>query len=101
MNPTLDQTLNPTPLEILRNKKGWRLNRVHQELKKRGTPISYPTLLRIEHGYRSVIVRDKITKEILKEKKMPYKPRPGYLMILAKLFRVADENSIYEDRSKK
>ncbi len=96
MNPTL----KPTPLVKLRHKKGWRLTRVHTELLKRGTPISYPTLLRIEHGYRTVIVRDKITREITKEIKMPYKPRPGYLMILAKLFKVQDANTIYQDRSK-
>lgn len=96
MNPDL----NPTPLEMLRHKKGWRLIRVKQELQKRGTPISWPTLLRIEHGYRTVIIRDKVTKQIIKEKKMPYKPRTGYLMILAKLFKVKNENSIYEDRSK-
>lgn len=96
MNPNL----KPTPLENLRHKKGWRLVQVKEELKKRGTPISYPTLLRIEHGYRIVITRDKATGEVIKEKKMPYKPRPGYLMILAKLFKVKDEKSIYEDRSK-
>lgn len=96
MNPTL----KPTPLVKLRHKKGWRLTRVHIELKKKGTPISYPTLLRIEHGYRTVIIRDKKTKEIIEEKKMSYNPRAGYLMILAKLFDVKAPNSIYEDRSK-
>lgn len=96
MNPTL----KPTPLVKLRHKKGWRLTRVHTELQKKGTPISYPTLLRIEHGYRTVIIRDKKTKEIIEEKKMRYNPRAGYLMILAKLFDVKAPNSIYEDRSK-
>lgn len=94
MNPNL----NPTPLEKLRHKKGWRLIRVKKELDARGTPISYPTLLRIEHGYRTVIERDK-KGNILQEIKMPYNPRPGYLMILAKLFKVKDANCIYEDRS--
>lgn len=96
MNPPLI----PTPLQKLRHKKGWRLTRVHKELKKKGTPISYPTLLRIEHGYRTEVIRDEKTNEILGEKKMPYKPRAGYLMILAKLFNVKAPNSIYEDRSK-
>lgn len=95
MNPDL----NPTPLEKLRHKKGWRLNRVETELKERGTPISYPTLLRIEHGYRTVVERDK-EGNIVSEKKMPYTPRPGYLLILAKLFKVKNANEIYEDRSK-
>lgn len=95
MNPSL----NPTPLQKLRHKKGWRLNRVEQELKKRGTPISWPTLLLIDHGFRSVITRDK-EGEIIREQKKPYKPRPGYLMILAKLFKVKDANTMYEDRSK-
>lgn len=97
MNPNL----KPTPLQIHRNKKGWRVVRVAQELKKRGTPISWPTLLKIDHGYRSEIIRDKITNEILKEKRIAYKPRVGYLMILAKLFKVKDPNKMYEDRSKK
>lgn len=96
MNPNL----NPTPLEKLRHKKGWRLIQVKDELIKRGTPISYPTLLKIEHGYRTVVMRDKITRKKMKEKKMPYKPRAGYLMILAKLFKMKNENDIYEDRSK-
>lgn len=92
--------LKPTPLKIHRTKKGWRLVRVDQELKKRGTPISWPTLLKIDHGFRSEIIRDKITKKKIKEKKVAYKPRTGYLMILAKLFKVKDPNSMYEDRSK-
>lgn len=96
MNPPI----KPTPLVKLRHKKGWRLTRVHTELKKRGTTISYPTLLKIEHGYRNMIIRDKKTKEIIEEKKMPYKPRAGYLMILANLFKVKDANTIYQDRSK-
>lgn len=95
MNPSL----NPTPLQKLRNRKGWRLNRVAEELKKRGTPISWPTLLMIDHGFRSVIIRDK-EGQIIKEGKKPYKPRPGYLMILAKLFKVKDYSTMYEDRSK-
>lgn len=95
MNPPL----KPTPLEKLRHKKGWRLLRVHKELAKRGTPISYPTLLKIEHGYRSEISRDS-SGNISREKKVKYKPRAGYLLILAKLFKVKSPNSIYEDRSK-
>lgn len=96
MNPNL----NPTPLQKLRHKRTWRLVRVKQELLKKGTPIAWPTLLKIDHGYRSLIIRDKTTKKIISEKKVAYKPRIGYLMILAKLFNVKDANSIYEDRSK-
>lgn len=91
--------LKPTPLQIHRNKKGWRLNRLEQELKKRGTPISWPTLLIIDHGFRNVITRDK-NRNIIKEEKKAHKPRPGHLLILAKLFKVADANTMYEDRSK-
>lgn len=96
MNPNL----NPTPHQKLRHKKGWRLVNVKEQLLKRGTPISWPTLLKIDHGFRSVIIRDKITRKKIKEVRAAYKPRPGYLMILAKLYRVKDPNSIYEDRSK-
>lgn len=96
----MSTNLKPTPLQIHRNKKGWRLVRVDQELKKKGTPISWPTLIKIDHGFRSVIIRHKITRKKIKEKKMAYKPRAGYLMILAKLFKVKNPNKMYEDRSK-
>ena len=95
MNPNL----KPTPLEKLRHKKGWRLIRVKQELDKRQTPISYPTLLRIEHGYRTMIVRDD-KGAIVNEKKIPYKPRHWHLIQLAKLFNVKNPQKIYENRHK-
>lgn len=82
--------LFPTPLKRCRHKKGWRLVRVKQELIKKGTPISYPTLLTIEHGF-------KVDKET--GQKLPYKPGRRLLADLGKLFKKQAEE-MYEDRSK-
>jgi hypothetical protein len=81
--------LEATPLKRCRHKKGWRLVRVKQELIDKGTPISYPVLLTIEHGYKV----DKAGK------KLPYKPGRRTLADLGKLFKKKPED-MYEDRSK-
>lgn len=90
--------MNPAPLKHLRHQKGWRLTEVSIKLKAQGTPISWPTLVNIDHGYRSVIVRDKAGKKI-REKKAAYKPFRRTLADIAKLFKVKPED-VYEDRSK-
>lgn len=90
--------LKPTPLQKLRHKKAWRLKRVHKELIKQGTPVSWPTLLKIDHGCKTVIVRGP-DKKILHEKKVAYHPYERTLSDIAKLFKVKS-TQIYEDRSK-
>lgn len=91
--------ITETPLRRLRHQKGWRLIRVKQELIKQGTPISWPTLLKIDHGYKSAIIRDKQGK-IIEEKKMPYTPHPRTLADLAKLFKVKI-GKVYQHKNKK
>lgn len=88
---------HPTPHQILRHKKGWRLVHVHQELLKRGTPVSYPTLLMIDKGFRPVNVRDE-NKKIISRKKKKYKPSRYTLILLSKLYKVKPEE-IYSDRT--
>ncbi len=84
MNPSL----NPTPLKKCRHAKGWRLVRVKKELIKIGTPVSWPTLVMVDNGYRSV-----------KGKKKAYKPNMSTLIFLGKLFKKKPK-SMYKDRSK-
>lgn len=90
--------LKPTPLQKLRHKKAWRLKRVFKELIKQGTPVSWPTLLKIDHGCKTVIVRGP-NREILEEKKVAYHPYERTLSDIGKLFKVSSKK-VYEDRSK-
>lgn len=94
----MNSELKATPLKKLRHKKGWRLIKVKQELDKRGTPISWPTLLKIEHGYKTGIIRG-LNGKILKEQKLLYRPSRRTLADIAKLFKV-DIKDVYQDRSK-
>lgn len=90
--------MNPSPLRKLRHKKGWRLNEVEKKLIEKGTPVSWPTLLKIDHGFNKVIIRD-IHGNILKEEKRPYKPSMRILSDIGKLFK-KPAKEMYEDRSK-
>ena len=90
-------TLRATPLQKLRHQKGWRLIRVQRELQKQGTPISWPTLINIDRGFKVVVIRDE-NKQILEERKLPYKPGKRLLTDIADLFDVPVKK-IYQDRS--
>lgn len=89
--------MKPTPLRNLRHKKGWRLNLVHKKLMAQGTPVSWPTLLKIDHGFKKDIIRK--NGVIVKEKKIPYNPSSRILADIAKLFKVKAKD-MYQDRSK-
>lgn len=93
----MKSTINATPLQTLRHQKGWRLIQVHEKLKDAGTPVSWPTLLKIDHGYvKKIIRKDGV---IIKEKRLPYKPNPRILSDIGKLFHVKAKD-MYKDRSK-
>ncbi len=89
--------MNPSLLAELRHQKGWRLIQVHQKLKDRDTPVSWPTLLKIDHGYKTVVVRNRKGR-VTGERKIPYKPTRGILRDIAGLFKVK-VSKVYEDRS--
>ena len=90
--------LNPTPLKTLRHKKGWRLSHLCAELKRKETPISWPTLVMIDNGFRAKVKRDENGK-IISRKRQKYKPSRHILAALAKFFKVKPD-AIYSDRSK-
>lgn len=85
--------MNPSPLRHLRHKKAWKLIHVYSKLQDQGTPVSWPTLEKIDHGFKSV--RDKDGNMIRKK----YTPQRRILVDIAKLFKVKPDK-IYEDRSK-
>ena len=81
-----------TPLQKLLFNKGVNLQWLHHK-----TGISYPTLVHINRGYRSMPKRDENHKIISKEKKK-FTPEIWTLMQIAKALKVKP-NEIYEDRS--
>jgi hypothetical protein len=82
--------MEPTPLKEFRHKKGWRLNRVESELIKRKIPISWPTLIKIDNGYKSVIIKN--TDGTMQRKKAKYNPSNKNLKKLAKLTGINYKN---------
>lgn len=88
----------PTPLQKLRHKKAWTLSQLYLKLREAETPISFPTLILLDHGYRSKVIRDENGK-ISRKEKLPYTPNPRTLADIARLFNVKP-SAVYEDRSK-
>lgn len=91
--------MKPAPLRELRQKKGWRLIHVSEQLIKRGTPVSWPILINIDRGYKAIITRDSNSK-IINIHKKKYNPSRHTKADIAKLFKVKPEE-IYADRSGK
>lgn len=89
---------NPTPLQKFLFKIGMDLQWLHEKSK-----VSYPTLVNINHGFRSVVKRDKTTGKIISKSKKKFTPEIWTLMQIAKAFRHAGikvkPEEIYEDRS--
>lgn len=88
----------PTPLQKLRHKKAWTLSELNLKLIEAKTPVSFPTLINIDRGYRSKVLRDEFGK-IDRREKLPYHPNPRTLADIARLFNVKP-SSVYKDRSK-
>lgn len=90
--------MDPTPLQHLRHQKGWRLITVAEKLKEKNTPVSWPTLVNFDRGYRAVIIRDKKGNKV-REEKRKYSPGRHTCEDIARLFK-ANPEEIYQDRSK-
>ena len=75
--------MDPTPLQKILHKKGWRLRDLHEKVK---TYISYPTLLNINHGYKTE-----------KGVQVQYTPHPSTLQIISNVVGYP-ATKIYEHR---
>lgn len=85
--------MEPTPLKKLRYKKGWRLIHVYKELIRLKTPISWPTLIKIDNGYTTAWDGQKIMGKIKKK----YTPGKKALQKLSKLTGIKS-SKIYAHR---
>lgn len=80
--------MNPTPVQHRLHELTWSLTRLHQELKKKQTPITYPTLINIKRGYK-----------LINGKKKKYSPSlRTTLADIGKVLKIKPEQ-VYEDRS--
>lgn len=88
-----------TPLKKLRFKIGWRLNKLHQELKRKKLYISWPTLVKIDNACRYIEIKNAQGK-IIDKKKVKYNPNKKSIQKIAKLLRVK-KSAVYSQKNQK